>query len=148
MFPFLSLSVAVSSIFAGFLVDRFGAWRLMPVVLLPLAVASLILGTIAPIWSMPIVFICIGLTQGMTNPVVGALWAEIYGTAHLGAVRSLVTAALVAASALGPGIAGYLIDAGAPITVQTFAYAAYCVVGSILYLGLQRALFRRVATIA
>ncbi|MVT00903.1 MFS transporter [Devosia sp. L53-10-65] len=147
MFPFLSLSVAVSSIFAGFLVDRFGAWRLMPFVLLPLAVASLILGTFAPIWSMPVAFVCIGLTQGMTNPVVGALWAEIYGTAHIGAVRSLVTAALVAASALGPGIAGYLIDTGAPITVQTFGYAAYCVLGSMLYLGLQAAMSRRVATI-
>jgi sugar phosphate permease len=147
MFPFLSLSVAVSSIFAGFLVDRFGSWRLMPVVLLPLAAASLILGTLAPIWAVPIAFICIGMTQGMMNPVVGALWVELYGTAHIGAIRSLATAALVAASALGPGIAGYLIDAGAPITVQTFGYAAYCVLGSILYLGLQPAMARRTATV-
>jgi len=76
------------------------------------------------------------------------LWAEIYGTAHIGAVRSLVTAALVAASALGPGIAGYLIDTGAPITVQTFGYAAYCILGSILYLGLQAAMSHRAATIS
>ncbi|QYO76635.1 MFS transporter [Devosia salina] len=147
MFPFLSLSVAVSSIVAGFLVDRFGSWRLMPIVLLPLAAASLILGTVAPIWSVPIAFICIGMTQGMMNPVVGALWVEIYGTAHIGAIRSLATAALVAASALGPGIAGYLIDAGAPITIQTFGYATYCGLGSILYLVLQSAMSRRVATI-
>ncbi|MHA6299990.1 MFS transporter [Devosia sp. CAU 1758] len=148
LFPFLSLSVAISSIVAGFLVDRFGAWRLMPVVLLPLALASLILGSVEPIWSMPIVFACIGLTQGMMNPVVGALWVEIYGTAHIGAIRSLATAALVAASALGPGIAGFLIDAGAPITAQTFGYAAYCVAGSLTYFALWREMSRRAALVA
>jgi sugar phosphate permease len=147
MFPFLSLSVAVSSIFAGFMVDRFGSWRLMPLVLLPLATASLILGTVQPIWSMPLVFVCIGLTQGMMNPVVGALWVELYGTAHIGAIRSLATAALVAASALGPGIAGYLIDTGAPLTVQTFGYAGYCIAGCLAYLGLQGAMARRVSAL-
>lgn len=148
LFPFLSLSLAVSSISAGFLVDRFGAWRLMPVVLLPLGMASLILGTVEPIWSVPIAFICIGVTQGMMSPVVGAMWVEIYGTAHIGAIRSLVTAALVAASALGPGIAGFLIDAGYPVTVQTFGYAAYCAFGSLVYLGLRASMSRRVAAMA
>lgn len=143
MFPFLSLSVAVSSIFAGFMVDRFGSWRLMPFVLLPLATASLILGIAQPIWSMPLVFIGIGLTQGMMNPVVGALWVELYGTAHIGAIRSLATAALVAASALGPGIAGLLIDRGAMLPVQTLGYAAYCILGSLAYLVLQGAMARR-----
>ena len=147
MFPFLSLSVALSSIFAGFMVDRFGSWRLMPFVLLPLAAASLILGTVEPIWSMPIVFVAIGLTQGMSNPVVGALWVELYGTAHIGAIRSLATAALVAASALGPGLAGFLIDKGAPLTIQTFAYAGYCILGSLAYLGLQRAMAKRASEI-
>ncbi|MEO9299474.1 MFS transporter [Devosia alba] len=147
MFPFLSLSVAVSSIFAGFMVDRFGSWRLMPFVLLPLAVASLILGTAQPIWSMPLVFAGIGLTQGMMNPVVGALWVEIYGTAHIGAIRSLATAALVAASALGPGIAGLLIDTGAAVPVQTFGYAGYCVAGSLAYWILQGAMARRASSV-
>ncbi|MBU1334381.1 MAG: MFS transporter [Alphaproteobacteria bacterium] len=143
LFPFLSLSVAVSSIFAGFMVDRFGSWRLMPFVLLPLATASLVLGVAQPIWSMPFVFIGIGLTQGMMNPVVGALWVELYGTAHIGAIRSIATAALVAASALGPGIAGLLIDRGAVLPVQTFGYAAYCFLGSLAYLTLQGAMARR-----
>ncbi|MFD2646752.1 MFS transporter [Devosia albogilva] len=147
MFPFLSLSVAVSSIFAGFMVDRFGSWRLMPFVLVPLAAASLILGTAQPIWSMPAVFVGIGLTQGMMNPVVGALWVELYGTAHIGAIRSLATAALVAASALGPGIAGFFIDSGVPITVQTFGYAGYCIAGSLAYLALRGAMARRAAAV-
>lgn len=142
-FPFLSGTVAISSVFAGFLVDRFGAWRLMPVVLLPLAGACLLIGTLSPQWSIPLIFICFGLTQGMMNPIVGALWVEVYGTAHIGAVRSLATAALVAASAVGPGIAGYLIDTGVELTAQAFAYAAYCLAGAVLYLALQPRFRRR-----
>jgi hypothetical protein len=96
---------------------------------------------------MPIVFVAIGLTQGMSNPVVGALWVELYGTAHIGAIRSLATAALAAESALGPGIAGFFIDQGAALTVQTFAYASHCVLGSLAYLGLQTAMAKRAADI-
>ncbi|MFC1231392.1 hypothetical protein [Streptomyces sp. Sce081] len=33
----------------------------------------------------------------------GTVWPEVYGTRHLGAVRSPVVAVLVFASALGPG---------------------------------------------
>jgi len=35
-FPFLSVTTTACSLLAGFLVDTFGAWRLMPIVLLPL----------------------------------------------------------------------------------------------------------------
>jgi hypothetical protein len=73
---------------------------------------------------------------------------EIYGTAHIGAIRALATAALVAASALGPGLAGGLIDAGADINVQAFGYAGYCIAGSVMYLMLQGLLSRRAAMAA
>ncbi len=96
----------ITSLFAGSPVDRFCAWRLMPAVLLPLAVAAFLIGVMQPQWAIPIIFVCFGLTRGMMNPIVGALWVEMYGTAHVGAIRSLATAALVAASALGPGARG------------------------------------------
>ena len=59
-------------------------------------------------------FIGIGLTQGIINWVVGALRVGLYGTARIATIRSLATAALVAPSVLGPGIAGLLIDRGDP----------------------------------
>ncbi|WP_176559603.1 hypothetical protein [Rubellimicrobium roseum] len=49
---------------------------------------------------------------------MGALWFEFYGTAHIGAIHSLVTAYLVAASALGLGLAGVVIDAGTELEAQ------------------------------
>jgi MFS family permease len=142
-FPVMSLTGAAAGLSAGFFVDRLGAWRLMPLVLLPLALACLTVGLLSPIWAVPVMFLGIGLTQGMMNPVVGALWVELYGTAHLGAIRALVTATLVAASAVGPGIAGGLIDAGVDLDAQAFGYAGWCLAWAGACLGLQGALQRR-----
>jgi predicted MFS family arabinose efflux permease len=82
-------------------------------------------------------FVCFGLTQGMISPIVGALWVEMYGTAHIGAIRAVASSSLVAASALGPCLAGVLIDAGVDLEVQGFAYAAYACLGALTYWLLQ-----------
>jgi MFS family permease len=147
-FPFLSVTTAVSSVFAGSLVDRFGAWRLMPVVLLPLALASLMIGTLRSELAIPMIFAGFGMTQGVMNPIVGSLWVEVYGTAHVGAIRALMTAVLVAASALGPGIAGFLIDVGLELDLQAFGYAAYCGFGTAVYLLLQARFRERVMAVS
>ena len=146
-FPFLSVTTTACSLLAGFLVDTFGAWRLMPIVLLPLALACLIVGTLQSQWVIPLIFVSFGLTQGLMNPIVGSLWVEVYGTAHVGAIRSLAIAALVAASALGPGMAGFLIDVGVELDLQAFGYAAYCVGGALVYVLLQSRLGERVAAL-
>jgi sugar phosphate permease len=147
LFPFLSITTAGSSVFAGFLVDRFGAWRLMPMVLIPLGIGCLMIGTLQPQWAIPLIFVSFGLTQGLTNPIVSSLWVEVYGTAHVGAIRALATAALVAASAIGPGVAGYLIDAGVDLDVQAFGYAAYCGCSAAMYLLLLPRFGERVTAI-
>lgn len=147
-FPVLSATVVISALVAGVLVDRFGAWRLMRLILLPQAIGCLVIATLAPQWAIPLFFICFGMTSGMLSPVLGALWAELYGTAHLGAIRALATAAVVAASAIGPGLAGLLIDAGVELDGQGFGYAAYSLAGTALYFLLQRAFGRRAASLS
>lgn len=144
-YPVLALTVVLTAVLAGALVDRFGAWRLMPFFLLPQGIGCLIIGLVEPQWSIPIFLICFGLTSGMMSPVVGALWAEIYGTAHLGAIRALATAALVAASAVGPGLAGLLIDMGIDLDSQSFGYAAYCFAAAALFQALLARFRQRVA---
>lgn len=147
-YPVLSVSVVAASLTAGVLVDRFAAWRLMPVVLLPLTLACLVVATLSPAWAIPALFLCFGLSQGLVNPVVGALWVEVYGSAHVGAIRALVTAFLVAASALGPGLAGALIDAGLELDRQAWGYAVWCLLWAGMYLGLQARLRHRVGLLA
>lgn len=46
------------------------------------------------------------------GPIGGALWAEVYGTSNLGAIRSVVIALMVCATAAAPFSAGLAIDAG------------------------------------
>jgi hypothetical protein len=104
-------------------------------------------GTLQPQWAIPLIFVSFGLTNGLMNPIVGSLWVEVYGTAHVGAIRALAIAALVAASALGPGIAGFLIDVGVELDLQAFGYAAYCVGGALVYLLLQPRFGKRVAAV-
>jgi hypothetical protein len=73
--------------------------------------------------------------------VVTAMWAEVYGTGHLGAIRALAAAMSVVASALAPASMGWLIDAG--ITIEAIA------LGSTAYLlaanGLVALVFARPA---
>lgn len=147
-FPVTSVTVVVTSLVSGFLIDRFGAWRLMSVLLLPLGLAALIVATLTPVWSIPVFFVAFGMSTGLMAPVMGALWAEMYGTVHLGAIRALASSALVAASAVGPGIAGFLIDAGLELDLQGYIYAAYCIAGTLLFVMLRSAFRRRVAELA
>ncbi|VAW20724.1 Uncharacterized MFS-type transporter [hydrothermal vent metagenome] len=132
-FPALSLSVVVFAIISGLLVDRLGAWRLLPFALIPQGFGTLALGLFDPVWTIPVFFVSFGITGGIMSPVAGALWAEIYGTAHLGKIRALATSAMVLASAVGPGLAGVLIDLKFDLDRQAFFYAAYCFVVSGAY---------------
>jgi len=132
-FPVLSISVVVVAIISGMLVDRFGAWRIVPFILIPQGFGCIILGTLNPVWTIPAFLMTFGMTAGMMSPVVGALWAELYGTAHIGTIRALVNSAFVFASAIGPGVAGLLIDFGVELDAQAFVYAAYCFGGAASY---------------
>lgn len=146
-FPVLSATSVATAMVAGTLIDRFGAYRIVPYVLVPLAIGAIGIGLFDPLWVIPAFLMTLGLTGGMMGPVTGALWAEVYGTAHLGTIRALATSALVLASALGPGLAGTLIDAGIPLTTQAFFYAAFCLIATIGYLALMPRLRARVAEI-
>lgn len=148
LFPVLAVTIVATSFVAGFLVDRFGAWRLMPLTLIPEGIGCVMLGLVDQTWLIPLFFISFGMSGGTMAPVLGALWAELYGTAHIGSIRALATSAMVFASAIGPGVAGVLIDAGVGLETQAFFYAAYCFSGALLYLALRTRFATRVAALA
>jgi MFS family permease len=39
-----------------------------------------------------------------------ALWAELYGTEHLGSIKSLITSLIVIATAISPMMLGFCLD--------------------------------------
>lgn len=118
------LSVTFSLIF-GMLLDRFSALAVLPFYLVPLAIGMLVLSQFDGLW-VPHVFLgMIGASAGAGGATSGAMWAELYGTKHLGSIRSLSMAAMVFASALGPGLTGSLIDLGIDFEAQCLPMALY-----------------------
>jgi len=75
-----------------------------------------------------------GVSNGFTQTLVGALWPEAYGTKYLGSIRSVTVAAMVLSTSLGPGLTGALIDFGIGLPVQLIWMSAWCL-GACLLLG-------------
>ena len=78
----------------------------------------------------------------MGHALRGALWAELYGVAHLGAIRALTVSLMVLSTALAPGLMGWLIDGGVSLDAQYRVLAAYVLLGAALFTLLQPALLR------
>ena len=129
-FPVMSVATIVFGLICGQLIDRVGALRLLPFFLLPLAVASAALALITPVWGIYVFMLLLGISNGFTSTLLGALWPEVYGLANLGGIRAITVSGMVLASALGPGITGVLIDMGISLPRQMLAMAAWCVLAS------------------
>ncbi|MEO1703569.1 MAG: MFS transporter [Pseudomonadota bacterium] len=125
-FSVMALSTIVFALVSGWMIDRFTAVRMLPSFLIPLALACFILANVSASWA-PFAFMSImGISYGLSSTLFGALWPEIYGTKHLGAVRAVVVSAMVFASAAGPGATGTLIDLGVSYPAQIGAMGVYC----------------------
>lgn len=133
-FPIKAGTTAVFGLVCGFLVDRFGAARLLPFFLLPLALASATAAFLTPVWGVYVFMFLVGISYGFTSTLIGALWPEVYGVKHLGAIRSVVVAAMVFSTALGPGLTGALIDFGIALPVQLVWMSLWCL-GACVVLG-------------
>jgi MFS family permease len=123
-----ALGAITGALVGGGLVDRFGARRLLLGVLAPAALGLTVLALASAPWAAWVVMPAMGLTAGGTLTLQGALWAEVYGTGHLGAVRSMVYAVMVVATAASPVLFGALLDAG--VTFETIS--AWSVAAAIL----------------
>ncbi|MGQ2902630.1 MAG: MFS transporter [Neoaquamicrobium sediminum] len=142
-FAFMAATVVVFSLVAGQLVDRYSAKAMLPTFLIPLGLACLVLGFVEAQWAAFVFMGLMGISYGFTNTVFGALWPEIYGVRYLGAIRAVTMALGVFATALGPGLTGYLIDAGVSFPAQVVAMGIYCFGACVMLVGVSRRLFAR-----
>ncbi|MEM9999276.1 MAG: MFS transporter [Pseudomonadota bacterium] len=125
-FSVMAISTIVFALISGWLIDRFTAVRMLPAFLVPLALACFILAGFSGSWA-PFAFMSImGISYGFSSTLFGALWPEIYGTRHLGAIRALIVSAMVFATAAGPGLTGTLIDLGVSYPGQIGVMGVYC----------------------
>ena len=114
----------VATLLAGRTIDRGGARRLLPVFLLPLAAGLGLLTLGDGAWIAPAFMAGTGITAGVGLTLMGAIWAEVYGPTHLGAIRSFVWSLVLGSTALAPVLFGTLLDDG----VSMAALAGACLV--------------------
>ena len=88
-------------------------------------------------WAI-IILGAMGLSAGATNPSFSSLWAEHYGTKHLGAIRSAGAVLTVFASALGPIAVGSALDL--EVRVATIVWVSVSITigtSALAWLGLR-----------
>ncbi len=142
--PVLSIFAILSTFASGHLIDRFGSAALLPVMLAFVAAANLAIG-LGHSASMVLVYMaCMGISFGLYASAFGAIWPELYGVAHLGAIKAAVTAMMVFSTALGPGVSGWLIDLGVGFPDMIVAMGVYAFAASFLMLFLVTALRARI----
>ncbi|MCE2516553.1 MAG: MFS transporter [Alphaproteobacteria bacterium] len=111
-YGFFAVLSIISSFVGGFLVDRFTASRIAPLAVSMLSLAVLMLYFTTPGVMVYLYFTVYGIAQGIAYTAVTPIWAEIYGTKHLGGIKAIAQSMMVFASALSPVTLGLMIDAG------------------------------------
>ena len=111
---FIGLATAsfLTSLLLGPLIDRWRAINFLPFILLPLSLGLLILNIFDTDYIGFLYLICLGGSLGATFTVAEAIWPELYGTTHLGAIKSFTGALTVFSSSLAPWVFGLLFDMG------------------------------------
>jgi len=124
--------MVVVSITLGPLVDRLGAIKLLPTILLPLALGMLTLAWFDhPAWAWGYLAIS-GFASGLRMTIVPAMWAERCGPRHIGAIKSLATTLSVFGSAFGPPLMGWAMDADIGLDTMIYVTVGYMAVATAM----------------
>lgn len=117
-----------TNLWMGSLVDRITARALVPYLALPLGGGALMLAVADGEFALYLYLLPMAVTAGMGVPVMSSLWAELYGTSHLGAIKAMNSSLMVAGTGLSPFLFGAAFDAGWSVPSIAFACAVWCVV--------------------
>ncbi len=109
-FVFYSLTQLIFTFLTGFLVDKFGSFRIFSYKYLPLIIAMFIFITWDSTFSCIIMFCFIGMSVGMANATGGPLMAELFGDEFLGRVSGVGASIVVISTAIAPSLFAYLYE--------------------------------------
>lgn len=128
----MALMKVLTSLVIGPMIDRSGAVRLIPASAIPFIACFIVLGVSAhPL--MPYVLLgALGIGIGMLQPIMSAMFAEMYGVQNLGGIRAMSVAAMVLAAAAAPATFGFAFDLGVSIASVTGVCVAYMVLAALL----------------
>ena len=127
----MALTTVVFALICGSLIDRFSASTILPIFLVPLSIACFVFGSGGPPVTLITAMVFLGISYGFSSTLLGAIWPEVYGTRHLGAIRSVIVSAMVLSTAAGPGATGTLIDRGVALQTQFSWLGIYCLFAAL-----------------
>jgi MFS family permease len=107
---FFALGRSFTTFTAGPLVDKYKARTLFPFYQCPLILGFMTLALGTASWTPALSFALFGLAVGSGGPIKAAIWAELYGTRHLGAIKSALATIMVLSTAASPALFGWLLD--------------------------------------
>ncbi len=113
-FCFLGFAIGrtVFSLLSGQWIDKYSALKLLPLYLIPMLSGLIILLMADHMYAALFYLFLTGVSIGSGATIKTAAVAEIYGSANLGAIRSIFSTLMVLGTALSPLLFGLLIDAG------------------------------------
>lgn len=91
-------------------VDRLSARRLLPLTVVPMGAGIALLWMVEAGWAAYAFMALLGVTSGMGGSVKTALWAELYGTEHLGAIKSMLASLMVISTSAAPPVVGFTLE--------------------------------------
>ncbi len=147
LYPFYAVAATAGALAFGALIDRIGAARALPLMLVPLAV-GLGLMSVGDTRAIGGAFMALmGASGGAAAVTPAALWSEMYGVRHIGAIRALSTSVMVFGTALMPAAMGALLDRDVSIETQLGGSALYAVAAIGVFAALSSHLKARHPTV-
>ncbi len=111
-FTTFAIATTTFGLIGGRLIDGRNARWLLNFSLWPMALGFLLVSLSGSPLIVHALMLLVGITVGFNHTIGTALWAELYGLAHLGSIRALTSSFMVFSTALGPAMMGLLLDQG------------------------------------
>jgi MFS family permease len=130
-FSKISLITAGVSLFSGYLVDNWKPGKIIAIQLVSLAGSMIVAMTLNSSDALLVYAIFMGLMMGTGSTFDGAVWANLFGRKHIGAIRGFVSTILAAGTAIGPVLFGFSFDLYGEYAPAFIFGVSWCLLGFI-----------------
>jgi len=131
-FTTYAASTLVVMLVGGRLVDRFSARAVLRFALAPIFLGLLLLASGDAPWIAHGYMALAGATAGLYYGAANAVWAELYGLTHLGAIRAMTHGFMMVSSAIAPSLMGWMLDFGFAVSTIMLATGTYVLFAIVL----------------